>query len=319
MHAILEREDEVSDAPMRGSFPVEAQERFCRDVVSAVGFDPAGWRLDVAVHPFASNLNTGDIRITTRYNEAFLGDALFGALHETGHGLYEAGSDPALERTPLSGGVSLGLHESQSRLWENLVGRSRPFAEWVLPHARAAFPGTFDDVDADAWYRAVNKVERSLIRVDADEATYSLHVILRFELEQDMVEGRIAVADVPEAWEAKIREYLGIEVPDVAHGALQDVHWSEGHVGYFPTYALGNVMSAQIWSAARAGLPDLDDSIRAGDFAPLRAWLGEHLYRHGRRSEPRETLRRAAGGPLDAGPYLAYLREKFGALYGLET
>jgi carboxypeptidase Taq len=312
--------DRVDDACLHGDFPVERQEALLHRLLPVFGFDAEAWRLDVTVHPFATNLGTSDIRITTRYDPAFFNVAFFGALHETGHGLYEAGSDPALDRTPLVGGASLGLHESQSRLWENVVGRGRPFSAWVLPMLREAFPDRFGAVDVDTYYRAVNRVEPSLIRVEADEATYSLHVILRFELEQEMIEGRLALRDLPEAWNARMREYLGVEVPDDARGVLQDVHWSAGLIGYFPTYALGNIMAAQIWEIVRGERPTLDAEIGHGDLAPLRDWLAARLYRHGRRRTPKETLANVlGGGALDAGPYLAYLRGKLGAIYGLDA
>lgn len=311
--------DRVDDSMLHSDFPVDRQERLVRRAAVALGFDPRHWRLDSTVHPFAAGFGTQDIRVTTRYDPAFFPTALFGVLHETGHGLYEAGSDPSLDRTPLVGGVSLGLHESQSRLWENFVGRGRPFSGWLLDLLREERPETFAAVEPDAYYAAVNRVAPSLIRVEADEATYSLHIIIRFELEQDMVEGRVSLDDLPEAWNAKYAEYLGLEVPDAASGILQDVHWSDGAMGYFPTYALGNVMAAQIWDVARENLPSLDDELARGETAHLRAWLTERLYRHGRIRTPRETLALATGGTgeLDARPYLAYLREKLGAIYGL--
>jgi carboxypeptidase Taq len=313
---VADRGDAVDPAALHGEYPIPAQEALARRVIEHLGFDPEGWRLDTAVHPFATNMGLGDVRITTRYEPTDFASSLFGALHETGHGLYEAGSDPVLERTPLVGGVSLGLHESQSRMWENVVGRSRAFSSWVLPLIREAFPGQLDDLDTETFYRAVNAVQPSLIRVEADEVTYSLHIILRFELEQDMVEGRISLDDLPEAWNAKMAEYLGIQVPRDAEGVLQDVHWSHGAFGYFPTYALGNVMASQIWEAARRDLPGVQEGFERGDFAALRGWLTERLYRWGRRNTPKETLARVAGGPLDAAPYLRYLTEKVGGIYG---
>ncbi len=311
--------DRVDDSPLHGDFPVERQERLVRRAAEGLGFDSHSWRLDPTVHPFATGYGTQDVRITTRYEPGFLPAALFGTLHETGHGLYESGSDPSLDRTPLAGGVSLGLHESQSRLWENFVGRGRPFSGWLLEQIRHEFPREFAEVDIDRYYPAVNRVAPSLIRVEADEATYSLHVIIRFELEQDMLEGRVSLDDLPEAWNAKYAEYLGLEVPDAAQGILQDVHWSGGAIGYFPTYALGNVMAGQIWDVARAALPDLDHDLSNGETRHLRGWLTERLYRHGRTRTPRETLAHATGGTgeLAPEPYLAYLREKLGAVYGL--
>ncbi len=312
----LSEEEEAASSPLHGAFPADQQRALMLGILPRLGFDPAGWRLDEAAHPFATG-TPGDVRLTTRYEEDHLGMALYSGLHECGHGLYEAGVAPELARTPLGSGVSLGLHESQSRLWENVVGRSRPFCAWVLPQLRAAFPSQFAGVEVEELFRAANRVRPSLIRVEADEATYSLHVILRFELEQELIEGRLAVADLPEAWNARMRDYLGVEVPDDARGVLQDVHWSAGLFGYFPTYALGNIISLQIWERARAELPDLDVRIERGELAPLREWLREHLHRYGRKFTPGETLVLAAGAPLDVGPYLGYLREKLGVVYGL--
>ena len=239
-------------------------------------------------------------------------------MHECGHGLYENGVSPALERTPLAGGVSLGLHESQSRLWENLVGRSLPVLAVLLPAIfRPRFPRCSARSSWRASYRAINRVQPSLIRVEADETTYSLHVILRFELEQEMVNGRIDLADLPEAWNERMREYLGVEVPDDAQGVLQDIHWSGATFGYFPTYALGTVMSVQIWEAARTAIGDLEEQIEAGDFGALREWLRDNLHRHGSKFTPKETLARVAGGPIDPEPYLRYLKAKLGDVYGM--
>ena len=236
--------------------------------------------------------------------------SLFGTMHEFGHGVYEWGVDEAFARTPLHSGVSLGLHESQSRTWENLVGRSRSFWRYFYPQLQVTFASQLGSVDEEEFYRAVNKVQPSLIRIDADEVTYNLHIILRFELEQDLIEGRIAVADLPEAWNARMKEYLGVDVPDDAHGVLQDMHWAGGGFGYFPTYALGNVISVQIWERAKEDLGDLDERFEQGEFGELREWLREHLYRLGRKFTPQETIERVTGSPIDAKPYVRYLREK---------
>jgi carboxypeptidase Taq len=311
------RGEVVDSSPIRGAFAPEAQRALVRRVLGALGFDEAGWRLDEAAHPFSARCGVGDNRITTRIDDDYLAMSLYSSLHECGHSLYEAGVAPALARTPLGSGVSLGVHESQSRLWENLIGRSRAFCGWLLPQLRTAFPSQFDGVDAEALFRAVNEVKPSFIRVEADEATYSLHVILRFELEQELIEGRLAPRDLPGAWNARVHDYLGLEVTDDAHGVLQDVHWGAGLVGYFPTYALGNVIGAQIWDRARADLPDVDGWIERGELAGIRDWLGERVYRHGRKFTPRETVERVTGAPLDVAPYLQYLRDKFGAIYGL--
>lgn len=299
-----------------GPFPVERQQAFELEVLTRFGYDPAAWRIDETVHPFASGGGPDDIRLTSRHYEDSL-DGLTATMHEFGHGLYEHQVSRELDRTPLSRGVSLGLHESQSRMWENLVGRSLPFWRFFFPRLRDRFPEALGDYDLESWFRVMNRIRPSLIRVEADEATYNLHIILRFELEQELLAGEVAPEDVPEAWNARTAEYLGIEVPDARRGVLQDMHWAGGHIGYFPTYALGNVISVQIWERAREDLPGLDDRLAEGEFGPLREWLGEHLHRHGRKFTPAETLERVVGGPIDPEPYLRYLREKLGGIYGL--
>jgi len=235
-------------------------------------------------------------------------------MHECGHGLYEHGVSRSLERTPLCSGVSSALHESQSRMWENVVGRSRPFWEYFYPQLQELFPEVVGAVELDDFYRAVNRVHPSHIRVDADEATYSLHIILRFELEQELIAGTLSTADLPEAWNARFEEYLGIAVPDDRVGVLQDVHWSGGSFGYFPTYALGNVVALQIWERVRDELPDVEEQIARGEFGALGEWLQTNLYALGRKFMPQETLERVVGSGMDAEPYLRYLRDKFGAL-----
>jgi carboxypeptidase Taq len=269
------------------------------------------------VHPFASGTGVTDIRITTRYFTDGL-EGLFGTMHEFGHGLYENQVDPTLERSPLARGVSLGMHESQSRMWENLVGRSQPFWRRFFPRAQELFGDALATHDAESWYREVNAVEPSLIRVEADEATYNMHIILRFELEQAMLAGEFPLEQLPEEWNRRMWEYLGIEVPNDTLGVLQDVHWSGGSIGYFPTYALGNLISAQIWERITAELPDLSDAIEAGDFAPLRDWLRENLHHYGRKFTPSETLERVVGtSKIDPEPYVRYLREKLAGIYGI--
>jgi carboxypeptidase Taq len=304
------------EAPPQREFPLEAQKRFEIEVIRGFGFDESAWRLDPTVHPFASGTGTDDIRLTTRYFPDNL-DGLFATMHEFGHGLYEHQIDRSLERSPLARGVSLGLHESQSRLWENLVGRSLPFWRHMFPRAQATFPEAFAGYDVERWYREINAVEPSLIRVEADEATYNLHIILRFELEQELLAGSFPLERLPEEWNRRVWDYLGIEVPDDTRGVLQDTHWAGGSIGYFPTYALGNLISAQIWERVTSDLPDLDAAFEAGDFAPLRDWLREHLHRHGRKFTPAETLERAAGTrTIDPAPYVRYLREKLSGIYG---
>ena len=293
-----------------GPFPEEGQRAIGLAAMTAFGFDPDSFRLDSTVHPFCSSFATTDIRVTTRYHEADL-ESLFSCMHEIGHGLYERGVSPALERTPLASGCSSGLHESQSRLWENVIGRSQPFCRWLQPQLSATFPEALGGLTADGLYRAVNRVEPSFIRVDADEVTYGLHIILRFELERELLAGRLSTADLPEAWNALFEEYLGLAVPEASLGVLQDVHWSCGAFGYFPTYQLGNVMSVQIWEAARAALPGVEDGFAQGDFSELGTWLRENLYALGRKLTPKETLLRVVGASLDPEPYLGYLRAKY--------
>jgi carboxypeptidase Taq len=303
---------------LHGHFPVETQRAFALSIVERFGFRADSWRLDPTVHPFASNSGTGDIRITTRYYEDFINPAIFGAMHECGHGLYENGIDSALERTLLCRGASSALHESQSRLWENLVGRSRPFWKFFYPKLQAAFPAQFQNVELETFYRAINKVQPSFIRVEADEATYGLHIIVRFELEQEIMEGKLALKDVPEAWNARMKQYLGVDVPDDAQGCLQDVHWSGGMLGYFPTYQLGNIIGAQIWEKVRADISDLDAQFECGEFMPLREWLRTKLHRHGRKFTPKETLAKVVGGAIEVAPYIRYLKAKFGEIYNIE-
>ena len=316
--AIADRRDRASDAPLHGRFPKDAQREFCLSIVRKFGFTDEQWRLDPTTHPFATNTGLGDIRITTRYYEDFLAPSLFGTMHECGHGLYEHGVSSSLERTPICQGASLGLHESQSRLWENIVGRSRPFWRCFYPQLQAAFPGQFRDVDLETFYRAVNTVQPGFIRVEADELTYGLHVILRFELERDMLAGRVQVKDLPKVWNDRMREYLGVDVPNDAKGVLQDVHWSLGLFGYFPTYALGNIISAQIWERALAEMPDLPAQFERGEFSALREWLRTHLHCHGRKFTPKETLEKVTGSKtIDVGPFVAYARGKFGEIYGV--
>jgi carboxypeptidase Taq len=304
---------EVDAHFLHGTFPVERQRAFAEKVIATLGFEKGAWRLDPTVHPFCTSFSNRDVRLTTRYREQDL-ESIWSTLHEAGHGLYAHGLADAHLRTPLAGAPSLGLNESQSRTWENLVGRSEPFwRHWYEP-LQAEFPAALGSVSFEDFVRAINRAEPGLIRVDADETTYSLHIILRFELEQDVLEGRVALEELPEAWNARMEEFLGVRVPDDAHGVLQDVHWSGGGFGYFPTYALGNVISLQIWSVVREALPDLDEQLVVGDPGPLAAWLRDNLYSLGRKLTPKETLERLTGaGELDPEPYLAYLRGKVGA------
>ncbi len=296
--------------PFGGPYEVEDQRRAVMDILEGVGFDPDGWRLDVAPHPFAQRIAPGDVRITTRYDLHDFAGAYFGSLHEFGHGLYEDGIPARLARSPLGTPVSLGVHESQSRMWENLVGRSRPFCAWALPRLAARLPGALDGTTVDDLYRGINSVHRSLIRVEADETTYNLHIVLRFELELALMEGTLAVDELPHAWNEGVHRMLGLDVPDDAHGVLQDVHWGAGLIGYFPTYTLGNLMAAQLWETLRADLTDVDAQLERGDFEPLRTWLRDHVHAHGRKLPPPELLDRVTGQELAVAPFLRYLREK---------
>jgi len=304
---------EGDDAFMAGPWPVEAQHAYSLEIIRRFGFDESFARLDLTVHPFCASSGTQDIRLTTRYKEEDI-TSIHTAMHECGHGLYEHGVSQSLERTPLCHGVSSALHESQSRLWENIVGRSRPFWNHFYPSFQAAFPEALGDVDQERWYRALNRVKPSYIRVDADEATYNLHIILRFELEQEILAGTIDLKDLPEEWNRRFEEYLGIPVPSDTLGVLQDVHWSGGGFGYFPTYSLGNIVSVQIWEKVLAELPDLPDQFERGEFGELYEWLRERLYSLGRKYTPQETLERVVGGPIESGPYVRYLKDKLGAL-----
>jgi carboxypeptidase Taq len=297
----------VDDSFLHSEFDAEAQRRFGYMVVRRFGFTDDQWRLDTTQHPFMCSPGEGDVRITTNFRPDDL-TSLFASMHEFGHGVYEWGVDPSLQRTPLGSGVSLGVHESQSRTWENLIGRSRSFWRFFYPQLQDAFP-QLGSVDEEAFYRAVNKVQPSLIRIDADEVTYNLHIILRFELEQDLIENRIDPKDLPTAWNEKMDAYLGAEVPDHAHGVLQDMHWAGGSIGYFPTYSLGNVMSVQIWERLKEDV-DVDDQMEHGEFGEIREWLRSHLYVLGRKFTPQETIERVTGSRIDAGPYVRYLRDK---------
>jgi carboxypeptidase Taq len=296
------------------SYPADLQREFGERIASTVGFEEGAWRLDTTAHPFCISFSTRDVRLTTRYNAAGL-DSLWSTMHEAGHGLYAHGISKSLERTPLANAPSLGLNESQSRTWENLVGRSRPFWTYWYEPLQATFPDQLGHVSLDDFLAGVNRAEPGLIRVEADETTYSLHIILRFDLEQQLIEEKLAPKDVPEAWNEGMRSLLGVEVPNDANGVLQDIHWSSGGIGYFPTYALGNVISLQIWSVVRQAIPDLDAQMEAGELAELSTWLRDNLYSLGRKLTPKETLERLTGSPtIDPQPYLAYLREKLAAL-----
>ena len=309
----------LDDSPVHRPFDEAAQWAFGLEVARDFGYDMTRGRQDKSAHPFSTSFSIDDVRITTRLERNFFNPAFFGTLHETGHALYEQGVDPTLERTPLAEGTSLGMHESQSRMWENQVGRSLPFWRHYMGQARQHFPEALTGVSPEAMYAAVNKVEPSLIRVEADEVTYNLHIMLRFELEQELVAGTLAVKDLPGAWNDRMEAYLGMRPANDTEGVLQDIHWSLGAIGYFPTYALGNLMSAQLFEALLRDVPERDSLIGAGSFGPILGWLRSNVHTWGRRKSATDILRDACGTGLDATPWLRYARQKFGGLYGIDV
>ncbi len=315
VHAINKRGKRVDDAVFRQEYPDQAQWNFGTLVLRDMGFDFTYGRQDRSVHPFTTGFSPHDVRITTRILPNRFQSGLFGTIHEGGHALYEQGMRIETGRTPLFGAASLGLHESQSRLWENVVARSRAFWSHYFPRLREFFPHQLAWASLDTFYRAINKVEPSFIRVDADEVTYNLHIFLRFELEQELLGKRLAVADLPQAWNAKMDEYLGITPPDDAQGVLQDIHWAEGYFGYFPTYALGNLLSVQFYSQALKEIPDLPKQIATGQLSTLREWMRTHIHTHGKKFTPAELVRRVTGTEMSAAPFLAYLEEKYNEVY----
>ena len=307
---------QVEDAFLHQQYEDAKQWDFGVQVLNQIGYDWKRSRQDRAAHPFTTNFSINDVRITTRIIPDNLGSALFSTLHEGGHAMYELGVNQHYERTPLAGGTSLAIHESQSRMWENLVGRSLPFWQHFYPRLQQTFPAQLGNVSLEAFYKGVNKVEPSLIRVEADEATYNMHVMLRLELEIAVLEGKLAVKDLPEAWNARMQEYLGLTPPNNSKGVLQDVHWSGGMIGYFSTYALGNLVSGQLWECINTDIPDLPDQIRRGEFAALRGWLTEKVHQYGSKYEPQELVKRITGTKIDPAPYLRYLTEKYRSIYG---
>jgi carboxypeptidase Taq len=308
----------ADDGCLHAIFAEAPQLDFGLAVATAYGYDLDRGRLDRTFHPFCTRLSGGDVRITTRVYPDDLTQALFSTLHEAGHGMYEQGVGPALDGTPLGSGTSAGVHESQSRLWENVVGRSLGLWRHFYPKLRATFPDQLSNLPVETFYRAINKVERSLIRTEADEVTYNLHIILRFDLELEMLERKLAVKDLPEAWRARYQSDLGISPPDDRDGCLQDVHWFSGLIGgAFHSYTIGNVLSAQFYAAALRAHPEIPREIEAGRFGTLKAWLDQNLYRHGRKFKADEIVRRATGAPMSIGPYMEYLGRKYGELYGL--
>jgi carboxypeptidase Taq len=297
-------------------FPADAQWRFTVELLAKLGFDLEAGRQDKSVHPFTGGTHPTDVRLTTRISEDNLSAAIFGTIHECGHGLYEQGFRPMDYRTVLAAAPSMGLHESQSRLWENLVGRSLPFWRALYPKLQSSFPGQLGSVGVEAFHAALNRVTRSPIRVEADEVTYNLHIVLRTELELELLRGNLPAADLPAAWNAKSRALLGLEPTDDVKGALQDIHWAWGEFGYFPTYALGNLYAASFMRAAERAVQGLWASIAAGDFAPLRTWLRDRIHTEGARLDAEDLVRKVTGEGLTDSDFIAYLKEKYGALSG---
>ncbi len=317
IQAIADRGRPVDETVFDQEYPDQAQWDFGTLVLQDMNFDFTYGRQDRSAHPFTTGFPPHDVRITTRILPDHFQSGLFGTVHEGGHALYEQGMRIEIGRTPLFDGASFGVHESQSRLWENIVARSRNFWMHYLPRLRDFFPRQLTGVDLDTFYRALNKVEPSLIRVEADEVTYNLHIFLRFELEQELLAGQLSVADLPQAWNAKMEEYLGVTPPDDAQGVLQDVHWADGYLGYFPTYALGNLLSVQFYNQALEEIPDLPEQIAKGQFDTLLSWLRDNIHTHGKKFTPVELVQRVTGEQMNAAPFLAYLQEKYAEIYGL--
>ena len=316
LKAIAEK-PQVDDSFLHIEYDDKMMWDFSEVIATKFGYDWDRGRQDLAAHPFTTEFSINDVRITTRFEDDNPTGMLFSTMHEVGHGLYELGSKQEYERTPLAGGASLAVHESQSRMWENLVGRSLPFWEHFYPEFQKLFPEQVGDVDLDTFYKGINKVESSLIRVNADEATYNMHIMLRLELEIGMLEGAIDVKDLPEIWNAKMEKYLDITPPNDAKGVLQDVHWSGGMLGYFSTYALGNLISAQLWEKITEDIPDLSEQLRKGEFGVLLEWLREKIHVHGSKYEPQELVQRVTGSKIDPAPYVRYLKQKCGDIYKL--
>lgn len=308
--------EKPDDSFLHKEYEERSQWDFGIEVIKDFGFNLEHGRQDASAHPFTTSFSVRDVRLTTRFDKEYMPSALFSTLHECGHGLYEQGMDPELDRTPLAAGASLGMHESQSRLWENLIGRSRLFWNHYYPRLQKLFPAQLKNVSLERLYRAINRVEPSLIRVEADEVTYNLHIMLRFELENALLERRVLVKDLPKIWNQKMEEYLGLVPPDDARGVLQDIHWSQAYIGYFPTYTLGNLMSAQLFEQATKEIPLLPQQIGAGQFRELLDWLKKHVHRHGRTFTSSELLERITGESLQPQSYLLYIREKYSDLYG---
>lgn len=318
VQAISEKADAISDDCLHQAYAPEKQIEFGKAVLRDMGFDFNRGRLDRSAHPFTSGFHPQDVRMTTKLDPQFFNPGFFATVHEGGHALYEQGYLEADYGTPLGSSISLGIHESQSRAWENLLGRSLPFWRYYYPALQQMFPEALTGVDLEDFYKAVNRVEPSLIRIEADEVTYSLHIILRFELEQALLEGDLSPEDLPEAWNEKVQQYLAVEVPSNRQGCMQDIHWAWGLLGYFPTYTLGNLYAAQFHQQAHKDIPDLQEAIEKGELQVFTQWLRENIHQVGQRRLAPELVQDITGKPLSAQPFILYLKEKYTALYGIE-
>src|SRR5438874_10678026 len=316
---IARHADSVDDRVLYRGFDPDLQVSYALEVVKRLGYDLERGRQDISTHPFETSIGPGDVRITTRVSRDFFNERFFGLVHVAGHAMYNQGIAHEIDRTPLWDGASPGVHESQSRLWENLVGRGLPFWRHFYPSLRAVFPEPLRGIEAEAFYRAVNRAYPSLIRVEADEVTYNMHILIRFELENELLEGALKVKDLPEAWNTRFKSYLGIDVPNDREGVLQDIHWSYVSFGIFPGYTIGNLVGAQLMEKVRADIRDLDAQIEQGQFSALLGWLRRNVHQHGRKFTPNELLERATGRPLTAGPWISYVQQKYSALYGLHA
>ena len=313
----IEKAQPIDDTVLSRHFDVDRQREFCQHVLRKIGYDLEAGRLDESGHPFATGIAPGDVRITTRFLADFLSTSIFGVIHESGHAMYEQAIGENLRSTPLHDGASMGIHESQSRFWENIVGRSYAFWQYFYGDLQTMFPEQLADITLEQFHRAINVAKPSLIRTEADELTYNLHIMIRYEIEKGLIDGSMTVHDLPQIWRSKMKEYLGIEPPNDAEGVLQDIHWSTGDFGYFPSYSLGNIYSAQLAHAMQKELPDFDAMIARGEFAPIATWLKQHIHQHGRLLTPKQLIEKATHEPSDAKYLVAYLNDKYRTVYGI--
>lgn len=315
--AIGPNTSKVSDDVLHRSYPEEKQLAFAKQIIDALGFSTKTGRVDISAHPFCTSFASTDVRLTTRIRRNDLRSCLFGLIHEAGHGMYEQGLSPELARTPSGQGASMGIHESQSLFWENVIARSQEFWQWALPKLKVAFPDQVGDQTPESFFKAINVIRPSLNRVESDELTYNLHIILRFEIERALIDGSLAVKDIPDIWNAKMMQSFGIVPPNDAEGCLQDVHWSFGGIGYFPSYTLGKLYAAMEWNALHKAMPDVKDRIANGDFAPIKEWLRTNIHEYGRTETPAQIVQRVCGRPLTEDDFLAYVSDKSKLVYNI--